>query len=132
MTQRIAAKFARTLKAPTTIALLGDLGAGKTAFVTGLVHGLPGGKNIRVQSPTFALARSYNTTPPVHHIDLYRLHDEAALEDLGIENLLDDDKAIVCIEWPEHKQNPLAHDVIWVKITITGPRSRIIELTQTL
>ena len=52
------------LGAPLVIALNGPLGAGKTAFVRGLVHGLPGGETLRVQSPTFALARTYATTPP--------------------------------------------------------------------
>jgi tRNA threonylcarbamoyladenosine biosynthesis protein TsaE len=131
MTRAIAAKIARTLKPPITLALDGDLGAGKTTFVTGLVQGLSPDKIIRVQSPTFALARSYPTTPPVHHIDLYRLHgDEADLEDLGIENLLDDENAIVCIEWPHHRQNPLPVDVIWVRISCTGANTRTIELTE--
>lgn len=110
-TRQIAACLVKHLKTPVTLALEGDLGAGKTCFVSGLAQALDPGA--RVTSPTYALAHTYETHPRVHHIDLYRVQNQN-LEDLGIENLLDDPEAIICIEWPEHHQNPLPPETIWV------------------
>ncbi|MEI6805033.1 MAG: tRNA (adenosine(37)-N6)-threonylcarbamoyltransferase complex ATPase subunit type 1 TsaE [Myxococcaceae bacterium] len=108
-TRAIAACLLKHLSAPMTLALEGDLGAGKTCFVTGLVHALD--SSLSVRSPTYALAHSYATNPVIHHVDLYRIQGQD-LEDLGIENLLDDPEAIVCIEWPAHRQNPLPDQTI--------------------
>lgn len=100
-TRRLAAKLASLLEPPVVVALVGPLGAGKTTFVQGLVAALEGGGSLRVQSPTFALARSYATSPPVHHLDLYRLDDEGAARDLGLLDMAADEAAITCVEWPE-------------------------------
>jgi tRNA threonylcarbamoyladenosine biosynthesis protein TsaE len=100
-TRRVAAELARLLHAPALLLLEGDLGAGKTTFVQGLVQGLPGGSGVRVQSPTFALARTYATTPPVHHLDLYRLDEEGAAHDLGLLDMAADPEALTCVEWAE-------------------------------
>ena len=110
-TQKIAALLVKHLRVPMTLALEGDLGAGKTCFVRGLVQALDPAQIVR--SPTYALAHTYKTYPVVHHVDLYRVQDQD-LEDLGIENLLDDPEAIVCIEWPKHRQNPLPERTIWI------------------
>lgn len=100
-TKRVAAKLAFWLEPPVVLALEGPLGAGKTTFVQGLVAALPGGARLRVQSPTFALARTYATTPAVHHLDLYRLDDDSAARDLGLLEMAADESALTCVEWPE-------------------------------
>lgn len=128
-TKRIAQKLARLLPAGQTLALEGDLGAGKTTFVAGLVAGLQNAKGVRVQSPTFALARTYPTQPPLHHVDLYRLNDAVVLEDLGIESLLDDESAIVCIEWPKHHANPLPKNTLWIVLSAQTKNNRTLQLT---
>jgi tRNA threonylcarbamoyladenosine biosynthesis protein TsaE len=104
-TERFAAALARALRPPLLILLEGDLGAGKTTFVRGFVRALEGGSRVTVQSPTFALARTYATTPPVHHLDLYRfdqgsLADGRGLEELGLLDMLEDRGAISLVEWP--------------------------------
>ena len=101
-TEAFAAELALQVTAPLVILLDGDLGAGKTTFTRGFVGALPGGAGVLVQSPTFALARTYATTPPVHHLDLYRLDSgvERALEELGIIDMLSDDNAFALVEWP--------------------------------
>jgi tRNA threonylcarbamoyl adenosine modification protein YjeE len=99
-TEALAAKLARALTPPAMILLDGELGAGKTTFARGFVRALEGGKSVVVQSPTFALARTYATTPPVHHLDLYRLDDAGALGSLGLSELFDDESAFCLIEWP--------------------------------
>ena len=101
-TEAFAAELALRLTPPLVILLDGDLGAGKTTFARGFVGSLEGGDAVLVQSPTFALARTYPTRPPVHHLDLDRLHDgvERALDELGIMEMLRDDAAFALVEWP--------------------------------
>jgi tRNA threonylcarbamoyladenosine biosynthesis protein TsaE len=104
-TEAFAAELARTLK-PCVLLLEGELGAGKTTFTRGFVSALPGGAGVTVQSPTFALARTYPTTPPVHHLDLYRLETgvERALIELGLMEMLTDENAFALVEWPRDLQ----------------------------
>lgn len=99
-TEALAAAVAAEVRPPLVFLLEGELGAGKTAFVRGFVRALPGGAGVTVQSPTFALARSYATTPPVHHLDLYRLEGAGGLEELGLMELLRDPAAFAFVEWP--------------------------------
>ena len=80
--------------------LSGDLGAGKTTLVRGLLAGL--GHAGRVRSPTFTLMEPYETPARgVAHLDLYRLADPGELEYLGFRDLLAGEGLIV-VEWPEH------------------------------
>jgi tRNA threonylcarbamoyladenosine biosynthesis protein TsaE len=97
-TEQIAACLANHLPIPVTIALEGDLGAGKTCFVRGLASAFGGAE--AVSSPTYALAQTYPTQPPIHHLDLYRVKSQD-LEDLGLQILLEDPAAIICVEWPQ-------------------------------
>lgn len=99
-TEALGARLARALTPPAVVLLDGDLGAGKTTLTRGFVRALPGGDAVLVQSPTFALARTYPTTPVVHHLDLYRLDDDGALDALGLRDLLDDPVAVSLVEWP--------------------------------
>ena len=87
------------------VLLVGDLAAGKTTFVRGLVAGL-GGDPGEVDSPTFVLVKSYPVTARgvavVHHVDLYRLGDRLGdLREVGLEELLSDPRAVVAVEWPK-------------------------------
>lgn len=104
-TRRLGERIARTLLPPAVLMLEGPLGSGKTTFVQGLVSALPGGDTLRVQSPTFALARTYPTHPPVHHLDLYRLEEEVAARDLGLLDQVADERALVCVEWPKRAES---------------------------
>jgi tRNA threonylcarbamoyladenosine biosynthesis protein TsaE len=113
------------------IGLVGDLGAGKTALVTGLVAGL--GAASPAASPTFALLHEYRGGRlPVWHADLYRIERARELIELGLDEIIDRAEGVVVIEWAErfavlpadHIRAELAHagDGRTLEITGTGPR----------
>lgn len=124
-TQKIAACLVKHLSPPVTLVLEGDLGAGKTCFVNGLVQGLD--LKLRARSPTYALAHTYQTLPVIHHVDLYRVLDQD-LEDLGIENLLDDQEAVICVEWAKHSKNPLPDRLIQIGLTASEQSEQAREI----
>ena len=91
-------RLARVLSPPCMVWLEGDLGAGKTTLVRGVLRGM--GHQGRVPSPTYTLVESYSLGDVrVHHLDLYRLADPEELEYLGLTDLLDE-HSILLVEWP--------------------------------
>lgn len=114
-TEAFGAEYAKGLQAGDVIALRGDLGAGKTAFTRGVLHGL--GYQGRVTSPTFAIANEYHTErAQVVHFDMYRILDPEALFELGFEEYLDGNH-IVLIEWSENIEDALPEKRRTVTIT---------------
>lgn len=97
-TRILGAALAPILLPGDVISLSGDLGAGKTVFVQGLVTAL--GCGTRVTSPTFTLVQEYQGRYPIVHLDVYRLDSFQEVFDLGFEELLDP-HAILVIEWGE-------------------------------
>ena len=114
------AKLAGLIRAGDVVALSGDLGAGKTTLVRGLLRAL--GHEGEVPSPSFALVQPYeDLDPPVWHADLYRLEDPAELAELGLDSLAD---SVLVVEWPERAGEgpwPLA---LRLSLEITGPGLR--------
>ena len=108
--------IAMTLQPGTFVLLQGDLGAGKTAFVRGLAAGL-GANPDDVSSPTFVLIQHYKGRTPLVHVDLYRLENAAAVDDLGLEEMASG--AVVAIEWAERLPRPI-EDSVTVKIADLG------------
>ncbi|WP_285905005.1 tRNA (adenosine(37)-N6)-threonylcarbamoyltransferase complex ATPase subunit type 1 TsaE [Pseudodesulfovibrio pelocollis] len=105
---RILAEALAGERHPPALLLQGDLGAGKTTLVRGLVGSLPGSERAEVSSPSFNICNLYPTTPPVAHCDLYRLEgmgpDDALLE------LLEDRTMLVVIEWAQFLDRKLWPD----------------------
>lgn len=98
-TAALAARLADKLTSGCFIAFKGDLGAGKTAFVSGLAQAL--GSNNRVSSPTFALLNQYTDGRlPLYHFDLYRIEGDE-IYSLGFDEIFFDESAIKCVEWSE-------------------------------
>ena len=95
--------FAETLSPGSIIGLKGDLGAGKTQFVRGVVLGLD--SMDRVHSPTFALLNEYRGRLPIFHIDLYRLETRTAIESAGLNAYFQQSDGITLIEWFERLEN---------------------------
>ncbi len=82
------------------INLIGNLGAGKTTFVRGLIQEL--GFDEFVKSPTFTIVESYESDNlKVFHFDLYRIEDDKELQAIGVEDYLTEENAITLVEWPE-------------------------------
>ena len=128
-TERIAAELARELKGRECVALFGDLGAGKTQFVRGLVAGL-GGNPRHVSSPTFVLLHVYDRPPmrlPVYHLDAYRVTGAADFESIGFPELLAQ-AGVVVVEWPGRVADLLPPTTIHVRLTPTGPAARRIDI----
>ncbi|MDP7009072.1 MAG: tRNA (adenosine(37)-N6)-threonylcarbamoyltransferase complex ATPase subunit type 1 TsaE [Phycisphaerales bacterium] len=107
-THALAITFAKTLPQFAVVTLEGELGAGKTCFVRGLCEGL-GGDPRQVNSPTFTIMQEYIVGEGLRlvHIDAYRLSGEDDLEAIGWEELLQDQNAVIAIEWPSRIKNAL-------------------------
>jgi len=122
-----AAELAATLHPGDALALSGELGAGKTTFVRALVRALHGSDG-SVTSPTFVFRHRYEGTPPVEHLDLYRLDDPSEAAELGLEEAFGADR-ITVVEWPERLPGLLPADAIRVRIEGLGdtPRRLCIE-----
>ena len=97
-TLAFASTFAPRIRAGQVLRLDGPLGAGKTTFTRGLVASL-GGDVTTVASPTFTLLNRYDCTPPMIHIDAYRLSGPGDLAGLGFDDLMEG--AVAVIEWSD-------------------------------
>lgn len=117
-------KLASTLNPGTFVVLHGDLGAGKTAFVRGLAAGL-GADPAEVSSPTFVLIQHYRGRMPLTHVDLYRLDSAAAVDDLGLEELVGD--GVLAVEWAERLPRRIEGSVT-VRIEDLGGETRRITI----
>jgi tRNA threonylcarbamoyladenosine biosynthesis protein TsaE len=94
-------RLGRLLEGGEIIALIGELGAGKTCFVQGVTKGLEIGKDAWIRSPSFTLINEYHGRLPVYHIDLYRIETRAHLEGLNLREYLYSD-GVSLIEWFEN------------------------------
>jgi len=118
-------KLGQSLTAGSTVALYGDLGAGKTAFTRGIAAGL--GINEIVSSPTFTIVNEYHGEVPLFHFDMYRLNDESELFDIGWDDYLE--RGGVCVvEWSERVPGAFPLDTIVVRLKYLDENSREIEI----
>lgn len=106
-----AKEFAKTLRAPVTIALHGDLGMGKSEIARTIIQTLRGQDTV-VPSPTFTIVQSYDG---ISHFDLYRIEDKSELVEIGLPYAITND--ITLIEWPEIANDILPEDTIHLYIT---------------
>ncbi|HEU5431693.1 MAG TPA: tRNA (adenosine(37)-N6)-threonylcarbamoyltransferase complex ATPase subunit type 1 TsaE [Thermomicrobiales bacterium] len=127
-TRAVAARLARLLRPGDVVLLHGDLGAGKTTFAQGLGAAL--GVVDFIQSPTFTLVNDYAAEPDtdgidvVHHLDLYRLEGDEALDSIGYEDYFAPPDGISLIEWPERAAARLPDRALLVSFDfVPGGRS---------
>lgn len=129
-TQALAAALSELARPCDLLLLVGDLGAGKTAFTQGFGAGL--GVEDQVTSPTFSLVRQYEGRLDLNHLDVYRLEQVSEALDLGLSELLDDG-AVTVIEWGDTILPALPPDYLEVRITFLDgeterPDVRTLEL----
>jgi tRNA threonylcarbamoyladenosine biosynthesis protein TsaE len=114
-TELIGEAIGRVLREGDVIALIGDLGAGKTALVHGIVSGLEAPPSL-VTSPTFILMHRYYGRLPLTHMDLYRLSSPEEAEAVGLAEVFTDD-AVTAIEWADRFPSLLPSDRLEVRLT---------------
>lgn len=124
-TEALGARLAAQLRAGDTIALFGDLGAGKTTLSRGILHGL--GFNGEVASPTFPIVQTYD--PPdvrltLWHVDLYRIEDAQELDELGLDEARRGGALV--IEWPERLGPALWPDTLRLALSIADKGERVL------
>lgn len=126
-TKRLAARLALCLQAGDVILLDGDLGAGKTTFVSGALQAL--GHKGRVISPTFNILKCYfDLTPPVFHIDAYRLEDHDP--DIGLDEFIGG-SGVTFIEWPRFLAPLLPSEHLRITFRRLSSRRRELVFTPT-
>jgi len=125
-TAALAEALAELATPGDVLVLVGDLGAGKTAFSK--AYGKALGVDEPMTSPTFTLAREYEGRLPLHHLDVYRLEMMAEVMDLDLPELLDSG-GVVLIEWGDAIMPMLPQDFLEVRFTFgDGDDDRLIEL----
>jgi tRNA threonylcarbamoyladenosine biosynthesis protein TsaE len=120
--EKLAAALLSDLSLPRYIALRGDLGVGKTAFVRGFTKAIA--PEALVRSPTFALVNEYRPPrvsgrPPVFHFDMYRITSEDDLYSIGYDDYLD--RGICLVEWSENIPYALPESYFKIEIVKTSP-----------
>jgi len=131
-TEAVAARLAQCLSAGGAVAIEGELGAGKTQFVRGLVRGL-GGEARQVHSPTFVLLHEYACAGGrrLFHLDAYRVGTDD-FEAIGFDELLAATREgdIVAVEWPQRVAELIPEHAIGVRIEVTSPTERVIHVSE--
>ena len=124
-TEALGERLAKVLRPGTVLAYRGDLGAGKTAFTRGLARGL--GYKETVTSPTYTIVNEYlGGRLPLFHFDMYRLHSDDDLWDIGWEDYLDRN-GICAVEWSENVPEAMA-GALTVNIEKLGDTARRITI----
>ena len=124
-TEALGAKLAASLPGGSVVAMYGDLGAGKTAFVRGMARGM--GLQVRVSSPTFTIVNEYLGDRGLIHFDMYRLSGADELFDIGWEDYLA--RGAVCaVEWSENVEDAFFGDEIRVRIEKLSDTGRKITI----
>ena len=124
-TESLGCTVGRLVQEGQVLALVGDLGAGKTTFVRGLMVGL-GKPESSVSSPTFTLVHHYQARVPVFHIDLYRLRSPEEAEEIGLSDCFTD-QTVTVIEWADRLPTLLPHDRFIIRLTHLSPKTRAVR-----
>jgi tRNA threonylcarbamoyl adenosine modification protein YjeE len=125
-TEDLARRIAPRLRVGDTVALKGELGAGKTTMARAILRSL--GVEGDIPSPSFTLVQEYKTPcMSIAHCDLYRVSDSAELAELGLEEALCNGALLV--EWPERACAEIAADALWIELEIAGEGERRARLS---
>ena len=120
----MAQRLGEGLKPGSVLALVGDLGSGKTSFVQGLAKGLKVPEQITVASPTFVLIHEYlGGKMPLYHFDFYRLEKAKEAVELGLNEYFEGN-GVTVVEWADRFEKLFPEKTEWVHLKIVGETER--------
>jgi tRNA threonylcarbamoyladenosine biosynthesis protein TsaE len=122
-TRRLGHGLAAALQPGDLVVLEGDLGAGKTFLARAIARGLGVPAAVRVTSPTFDLVHELPARAPLLHVDLYRLDEGAALDELGLQDRIGADAIVLC-EWGDRFARELGAEGLWLAIAVQPSGTR--------
>jgi len=126
-TRRFARALGEAAQPGLVVALVGDLGAGKTRLVQAAAEGLGVDPSV-VNSPTFVLIQEYEGRLPVYHFDTYRLKDFDEFLELGADEYLSSD-GVCFVEWADRMAEVLPRDRLTIEFEFTGETTRTLRLS---
>jgi tRNA threonylcarbamoyladenosine biosynthesis protein TsaE len=135
-TSAFAYQFAKKLKADQVIALVGELGAGKTFFTKALGKAL--GIKETIKSPSFNLLKVYSLPPDrggkgglksLIHVDCYRLNSADELIDIGLLDYFKQKDTLIIIEWADKVKKILPKETIWLKFEMGKNEERVVKIS---
>ena len=130
-TQTFGEELGSTLKAGDVVALIGDLGTGKTCLTQGIARGVGIAQDEVVSSPSYIIINEYDGKIPIYHIDLYRLETYAEIAELGLGEYMNSD-GICIIEWAERMAEGLPDTCIKIYIAWEDENTRSIKIQHSL
>jgi len=140
-TQIIGKIIGEYLRGGDVVALIGELGSGKTCITRGIARGVGVPEKYRITSPTFTLINEYPGRKTLYHLDIYRLSGQQDLEDMGYEEYFYSD-GIIVIEWAEKIEEILPEGCFTIHLTyldenrrelnISGRRNKIEKISKKL
>jgi tRNA threonylcarbamoyladenosine biosynthesis protein TsaE len=110
------------------IALMGELGSGKTQLARAIAEGLGVGDGRIVTSPTFVLVQEYEGRLPIYHFDAYRLHSQAEFAELGAQEYFQSG-GVCLVEWADRVADCLPAEHLVIRLQISGPNTRTAVLS---
>lgn len=122
-TMELASRVAKRLHKGDLVALIGELGTGKTMFVKGLARGLGVKDYAYVNSPSFVVLKEYHGKKNLYHFDIYRLEAESFFETVDYEKYFYND-GITAVEWADKIKEALPENYLEVSIEYEGASSR--------
>lgn len=126
-TEKVARSFAENLSGGDLILLTGNLGSGKTFFVKCVCASFQVNK---VTSPSFAIVNEYVGTKTVYHFDFYRIKNISELYDIGIDDYLKNEEAIIFVEWADLWREIIPHHHYEVAINFVDENKREIKISR--
>ncbi len=126
-TIQLGKRMGMLLQPGDTVALVGELGTGKTHCIKGLAAGVGVERANRITSPSFSLIHEYRGRFPFYHIDLFRLGAEEEAEDLGLEEVFAS-RGVVAVEWADRIPNLLPKELLRAELVHLGKQTRSISL----
>jgi len=127
-TRRLGEIIGKNLVQGDLVALIGDLGSGKTCLTKGLAKSLGVSDQYEITSPTFTIVNEYPGHLPLWHVDAYRLENSREMMDAGFEDFFNGG-GVVVIEWAEKIKDILPKDTLFVMFEYMDETTRIIRLS---